>query len=111
MLDCSMQEWYGALHKSAILEEYKNVKPSFSYECYLDLVPCDIRFHLTRIRLSPHSLRIQTNRFGQNRNPRIEKLCTLCDLNKIEDAYQFTCVCPCFVIIREKYLRAYFVRN
>ena len=70
MLDCFVQEWYSALDKSVVLAEYikkkpKNFKPFFSYKCYLDVVPYDIRFHLTRLRLSLHSLRIQTNRFGQ----------------------------------------------
>ena len=63
MLDCVVQEWYGALEKSAVLAKYKNFEPFFSYECYLDVVPYDIRFHLTRLRLSVHSLRIQTGKF------------------------------------------------
>ena len=111
MLDCFVQEWYGALDKSAVLAKYKNFEPFFSYECYLDVVPYGIRFHLTRLRLSVHSLRIQTGKFGQNRIPRNESFCTLCELNEIEDTYHFTCVCPRFVTITVKYLKTSFVRK
>ena len=50
MLDCFVPEWYGALDNSVVLAEYKSCKPFFSYECYLDVVPYDIRFHLTTLR-------------------------------------------------------------
>ena len=65
MLDCFVQEWYGGLDKTVVFAEYKNFEPFFSYECYLDFDPYDIRFHLTRLRLSVYFLPIQTGRFGQ----------------------------------------------
>ena len=64
VLDCFVQEWYGSLDQSVVLEEYRHFKHSFTYEYYLDVVPYDIRFYITRIRLSAHSLRIQTGRYG-----------------------------------------------
>ena len=111
VLDCFMQEWYGSLDQSVVLEEYRHFKHSFTYEYYLDVVPYDIRFYITRIRLSAHSLRIQTGRYGQNRIPRHERFCMLCNSNELEDMYHFICVCPSFVEIRNKYLPASFIRK
>ena len=106
-----VQEWYGSLDQSVVLEEYRHFKHSFTYEYYLDVVPYDIRFYITRIRLSAHSLRMQTGRYGQNRIPRHERFCMLCYSNELEDMYHFICVCPSFVEIRNKYLPPSFIRK
>ena len=44
VLDCFVQEWYGSLDQSVVLEEYRHFKHSFTYKYYLDVVPYDIRF-------------------------------------------------------------------
>ena len=86
-------------------------KDSLSYELYLDVLPNSLRFFVTRIRLSALSLRVQTGRFGSNRNPRNELYCQCCNSLDIEDEYHFTLICPCFSNIRKKYIKKhYYVR-
>ena len=47
---------------------------------FLDLVPRDIRFIITKVRISAHSLRIHTGRYGE---------CLYCNLNDIQGMYNF----------------------
>ena len=81
------------------------------YEKYLDIIPRDCRFYVTRLRLSVHPLRIQLGRYAQNNLPRNERFCLCCDNADIEDEYHFVCLCSCYNDIRTKYLkRLYYVR-
>ena len=63
VIDCFIQEWLSSIGISPVLEEYKYFKSSFHYESYLDILHFGIPFYMTRIRISAHSLRIQTGRF------------------------------------------------
>ena len=72
-----------------------------------------LRCYFTRLRLSLHPLRIQTGRYNNNNNNRIERserYCVFCNNNDIEDEYHFICLCPLYNHIRKKYiLRKYYV--
>ena len=70
------------------------MKLNFIYEEYLDLVPHNLRCFITRLRISAHSLRIYTGRFGVNRLPGHERLCLNCNLQGVADVYHFVCMCP-----------------
>ena len=57
---------------------------------------------LSKYRLSAHSLSIETGRYHQiDRNYRI---CSLCNMNILEDEYHFVLVCPFYSTIRDKYI-------
>ena len=107
-IDNYRQIWYTSIENSSVLDVYKNCKESFSYECYLDILPKSLRFHVTRIRISAHTLRIQTGRYGQNRIPRNERYCTFCNSLDLEDEYHFILICPCFIDNRKKYIKSYY---
>jgi len=47
----------------------------FEYENYLDIVLFDLRYFLQRLRVSSHSLSIQTRRYETDRLPRNERIC------------------------------------
>ena len=94
VIDCFIQDWYRSIESSAALEEYKHFKNHFGYEPYLDILSNNYRFFLTRMRLSSHSLRIQTGRYGRNKIPRNERICQCCNTNDIEDVFHFICICP-----------------
>ncbi|KAL4221122.1 hypothetical protein ACF0H5_019381 [Mactra antiquata] len=111
MIDCFLQDWYRKKSDSSCLFLYDHVKTSFNYESYLDKLPCDLRNYLVSIRLSSHSLRIQTGRYGSNRIPRNERLCIFCNLNDLEDEFHFVLSCPCFSDIRRSYIDTYFYNN
>ena len=105
VIDCFTQEWFGSIDRSSVLYEYKNFKKSLSYETYLDILPNDLRFFITRFRICAHSLRIQTGRFGRNSIPRNERYCLCCNKNDIEDIYHFVCICPLYDDLRKLYLQ------
>ena len=100
VIDCFIQEWFSSIGSSPVLEEYTYFKSSFQYESYLDILPFDIRFYMTRIRISAHSFRMQTGRFGSNYIPKNERLCTCCNTRDIEDIYHFILVCPLYKDLR-----------
>jgi len=108
IIDCSQQQWYGSMQTSPILDTYKIYKLNFEYERYLDTLPGTLRFYITRIRLSAHSLRIQTGRYANNRTPRNERYCLFCNMHDLEDEFHFVCVCPAYKTLREKYLKTYY---
>ena len=63
VIDCFVQEWQGNVDRSSVLGEYRLFKQIFEYEKYLNDLPKDLRFYLTRFRIAAHSLRIQTGRY------------------------------------------------
>ena len=61
---------------------------------------------LSKYRLSAHSLSIETGRYHHiDRNNRI---CSLCNMNILEDEYHFVLVCPFYSTIRDKYIKPYY---
>ena len=70
LIDTYKQDWHSSVENSSVLDLLQNCKDFLSYELYLDVLPISLKFFFTRIRLSAHSLRVQTGRFGRNRIPR-----------------------------------------
>ena len=66
------------------------------------MLPFDLKNMLVKMRVSAHSLRIQTGRYGANRIPRNERVCVYCSLNDIDDELHFICKCPIFDDVRKK---------
>ena len=111
LIDNYSQEWNTEIEKSLVLQLYKTCKTTLSYENYLDMIPKNYRFFITRMRMSAHELRIQTGRYGQNRLPRNERYCLCCNNNDIEDEYHFILICPCFLDFRKKFIKKYFYKR
>ena len=55
------------------------------------------QYFLLRLRVSSHSLRIQTGRYGNDRLPRNERICVDSDLNDIDDELHLLLKFPCFI--------------
>ena len=108
VIDCFFQDWYGKINNSVVLEEYKYFKNGFGYEKYLDMLRSDLRFYISRFRLSVHSLRIQSGRYARNAIPRNERYCLCCQTTNIEDMFHFIFVCPCYRELRESYINKYY---
>ena len=93
--------YYGA--DLAYSKYYTKFKDSFCYEDYLDKCLNDKhRKSFTRLRISSHSLEIETGRY--NGVERSNRLCKLCDQNLVESEYHFLLCCTKFSAIRIKYL-------
>ena len=111
IVDCFVQKWNNDILLCSVLCSYKHFKTVFAFENYLDIVPKNLRYFLTKLRLSSHPLRIETGRYGRNRVDRHLRYCTLCDKNDIEDEYHFLFVCPAYNEIRKRFMnRQFYVR-
>jgi len=111
LIDNFYQTWFANKANSEVLNLYNIVKTNFGYESYLDILSPELRVYLSRIRLSAHSLAIQTGRFGRNRIPRAERYCVFCNTNDIEDEFHFIIKCQCYVTLRKKYIKEYFYKR
>jgi hypothetical protein len=111
LIDTFIQSWHVDKENSGVLTLYTNLKDTFLYEPYLDILPSNLRLFISKIRMSSHSLRIQTGRYGTNRVARNERYCTYCNTQDLEDEYHFILICPCYNNIRKKYIKRYYYIN
>jgi len=105
LIDTHLQNWRAIVDRSPVLSFYRNVKSSIQYEAYLDILPCNLRFLISRFRISAHSLRIQSGRFARNRIDRHLRICQLCEKHDIEDEFHMILVCPSYMSLRKKYIK------
>ena len=108
IIDTFVQNWHVDKESNNVLDLYTNVKHNFAYEMYLDILPSNLRFFISKIRMSSHPLLIHTGRFGNNRLPRNERYCNYCNLHDLEDEYHFIIICPCYEELRKKYIKPYY---
>jgi hypothetical protein len=105
--------WHAKLHNDSAsqngnkLRHYRTLKHHFVKENYLNSINQHIlRKKLANLRLSSHSLNIETGRYvqGVNRLPPEERLCVKCDLKKCENEFHFVIECPYYTSLRESML-------
>ena len=81
---------------------YYQIKTNYNPSVYLDLTTKNpSRKTLVKLRISSHKLRIETGRYDNL--PRDERLCNLCNCNRIEDETHFLLDCPSFSSIRDMF--------
>jgi len=108
IIDTFKQEWFGNMNGISILDMYRMFKTTFEYEHYLDLLPKSLRLYFVKLRASAHPLRIQTGRYTRNNIPREERYCLCCNQRDIEDEFHFICVCSCYRLLRQKYIKRFY---
>ena len=82
---------------------YKNV---FGQDSYLSLLPQDCVLTLAKFRTTNNALPI--NKLRYTNVPRIERLCSKCDLNEVGDEYHYLFICPHFLANRLRLLPKFF---
>ena len=93
--------WKGRIENPEVekkLALYSKVKQGFLVQKYLEMPSFRNRQIMSKILCSNHKLRIETGRHIAT--PREERLCQLCEMNKIEDENHFIRECPTFDQIR-----------
>ena len=106
-MDVYKQNILSYINESARGNLYRHLVDNFCLQFYL-CKPIDFQYKkfITRFRISAHNLNIETGRYyNENRNNR---LCTLCNLNDIEDEFHFILKCPFYHDIRIKYIKKYY---
>ena len=96
--------WNQTLQHLQKLSFYYTFKKNYSLSAYLDLPRKNpSRKSLVKLRISSHKIkpRIETGRY--NKIPCDERLCSLCNCNKIEDETYFLLDCPSYSSIRDRF--------
>ena len=94
--------WNHTLQHSQKRNFYCKIKTNYSPSAYLDLTRKNpSRKTLVELRISSHKLRIETSR--HDNIPRDERLCNLCNCNRIEDETHFLLDSPSFSSIRDMF--------
>ena len=69
------------------------------------------RHVMSQLRLSSHKLRIETGRYGRNREERHDRICVFCDSRDIEDQFHFIFKCHIYNNLRKRYISRYYWHN
>ena len=104
--------WCDEIHKMPKLRTYVLFKHEYKTEEYLKMyLPRSHRSLLAQLRSGILPLRIESGRFQNIHDPNTgkirkskpeERVCTLCDLNLLEDEIHFVCICSKYCSLREK---------
>ena len=62
--------------------------------------------YISKMRISAHNLNIETGRFYNL--DRHERVCSMCNLNVVEDEYHFILQCEKYIDVRRRYLKKYY---
>ena len=96
----SIDHWRHTLqHLKKKTSTFKN---NYAPSIYLDITRknCN-RKTLVKLRIGNHKLEIETGRYDNT--PRCERLCSLCDMNEIEDQIHFLLRCSKYSTIRNAF--------
>lgn len=93
--------WKTQIANNNKLDFYRNVKYEFAFENYLLLpVESKIKHKYTQLRVSAHSLLIETGRYKRPKVIREERYCFHCGNNYIEDEEHFLITCSLYNKLR-----------
>ena len=107
IIDIYLQKWYSDINYSNRLQSYCIYKHDFKLENYItDVTENKYKTALARFRTSSHNLFIETGRYDNTL--RHERICKSCNINKIEDEYHFSLVCPNYRELRIKFFKPYY---
>ena len=103
LIDCSVQDWSSKLHDAGKARHYRYIMPYFGLASYIKFdLHLKFRISLSKLRCSAHNLLVET---GRHSNSDYEnRICRLCNLNKIEDTFHFVMECPFYSDIRNTHL-------
>ena len=107
--DIYMQEWCTEVNNNGQCKVYRIFKKNLKFENYLINLPLYIRLHFCRIRCSNSKIPSISGRY-QN-TVFHERICTLCDQEKLGDEFHYFFECPTFSQVRNNYIAPYFCRN
>ena len=78
--------------------------PEYTTASYLSTVrSVRARRHLAQFRLGSHWLQVDQGRFGRDRLPRDQRMCSRCSLSTVDDEFHMLFRCPAFSELRLKF--------
>ena len=110
--DIFFQECLSEISLSLRCRMYKEIKPTFGCELYLEMnINTRLRSCLTKLRLSSHEYLVERGRWLKPKLPYIDRKCTLCNIPDIQDEYHVTLCCVYFKELRRKYIKPYYYKR
>ncbi len=101
LFDKFSREWLNSFKNMNKLDLYRNIKSQLGAEKFLELnISKYEKSLLSQLRYGVLPLRIETGRFVNE--SREDRICTLCDLNSVEDQLHFLFHCPLYSINRNE---------
>ena len=78
VIDCFKQEWTADISRNLTLSHlYIHLKHDIKLKTYLEVVcQSSLKSLIAKVRISAHTLRIERDRYGKNKIPRNERICT-----------------------------------
>ena len=98
--------WIDEINKNSKLRTYCTIKGNFRYEDYLDTLQFNERRLLAKLRLSSHSLKIETGRHTRPVTPVEERKCNECSAGVTEDEYHVIMSCERYTDKRQVLINA-----
>ena len=110
LLDTFISEAREGVRKRSSLLLFKELNTNYETAPYLKLL-CNAKYRkaLAKIRLSSHTLAIETGRHNDIR--RDIRKCKFCNLNDIEDEFHFILICPLYSDLRKELIPKYYTRS
>ena len=110
--DIFIQECLSDISLSPGCRMYKEIKPTFGDEIYLEMnINTRLRSCLTKLRLSSHNYLVERGRWLKPKLPYIDRKCTLCNIPDIQDEYHVNLCCVYFKELRRKYIKPYYYKR
>ena len=110
--DIFIQECLSDISLSPRCRMYKEIKPTFGGELYLEMnINTRLRSCLTKLRLSSHKYLVERGRWLNSKLPYIDRKCTLCNIPDIQDEYHVTLCCVYVKELRRKYIKPYYYKR
>ena len=97
--------WKNKIGNSTKLEFFRTQNPNYNQAKYLSSVKQFMfRQALTKLRISSHSLMIETGRYYWPKIPKELRLCKLCQQSKVENEEHFLFECKMYSVMRRDFL-------
>ena len=90
-----------AIKSEGKLRTYSKLKQHFGIEDYISEIPYNDRCQFARLRISAHTLAIETGRHARLKVPVNQRACQMCNSGAIEDEIHFVTICDKFRLIRQ----------
>ena len=107
-----MQHCFADIEASTRCRTYKDIKSIHDIEPYLQRdIHSSIRSAFTKLRLSSHRFMVERGRWMKPKVQYIDRKCTLCNENDIQDEYHIVLKCAYYNEVRRKYIKPYYHRH
>ena len=110
--DNFIEHCFADIEASTRCRTYKDIKSIHDIEPYLQRdIHSSIRSAFTKLRLSSHRFMVERGRWMKPKVQYIDRKCTLCNDNDIQDEYHIVLKCAYYNEVRRKYIKPYYHRH